>query len=456
MSYSAVILAAGKGVRMCSDLPKVVHPVSGHPIILHVVDAVKRAGITSITIVVGHGREQVIEALAGYEVNFVVQEEQLGTGHALMQAKDKVAKDSTMLVLAGDIPLLQTETIKELLDFHEKKKAIATILSANITDPHGYGRIVRDKDNNFIKIVEEKDATVEEKMLKEINSGIYCFHAQSAFNALDKINTENAQGEYYLTDVLEILKKDKQIVDVLLTTASDDISGINDRMQLSTVQAIMYQRKNVELMKNGVTMMDPTSVFIDNEVKIARDTVVLPYSIIEGETTIGSNCEIGPNSRINDSIIGDNVVIENSRIRNAKIGNKCIIGPFAYLRPETVLEENVKIGDFVEIKKSNIGAGSKIPHLSYVGDAKLGKNVNVGAGTITCNYDGYNKYITTLKDGVFIGSNTNLVAPVTIGEKAVTGAGSTITNDVPPNALAIERATQRIITDWAKNQPKKK
>lgn len=455
MSYSAVILAAGKGVRMCSDLPKVVHKIGGKPIIEHVVEAVTKAGIKDITIVVGHGREKVKEVLQGYSVGYVVQEQQLGTGHALMQAKDKVNHDSTMLVLAGDIPLLQVETIKSLIEFHSQKGSIATILSTELSNPYGYGRIVRDSNNSFSKIVEEKDATIEEKMIKEINSGIYCFHAGSAFEALDRINPENAQGEYYLTDILEILKNDKQKVDVLLTNASQDIHGINDRVQLSEAQAIMYQRKNIELMKNGVTIVDPASTFIDKDVQVDKDTVIMPFTILEGNTLIGSNCEIGPYSHINDSIIGDEVIIENSRIRQAKIGDKCVIGPFSYIRPETVLHQHVKVGDFVEIKKSEIGSGSKIPHLSYVGDAHVGENVNIGAGTITCNYDGYNKYITNIEDGAFIGSNTNLVAPVNIGAKAVIGAGSTISSDVPPKALAVERATQKVIEDWTKSKENK-
>lgn len=455
MNFSAVILAAGKGVRMCSDLPKVVHKIGGKPIIEHVVKTVFEAGIKDITIVVGHGREKVQEVLQDYPVNYVVQEQQLGTGHALMQAKDQVNPDSTMLVLAGDIPLLQAQTVKSLLDFHTEKGYTATILSAELIDPYGYGRIVRDSQDNFVKIVEEKDATIEEKMIKEINSGIYCFHAGTAFKALEIIKPENAQGEYYLTDILEIIRNDNKTVGVLLTKAAEDIYGINDRVQLAEAQAIMYQRKNVELMKKGVTIVDPKSTFIDKSVEIARDTVILPYTILEGETIIGSGCEIGPYSHINDSTIGDEVVIESSRIKEAVIGDKCTIGPFAYIRPGTVLHKNVKVGDFVEIKKSEIGSGSKIPHLSYVGDAEVGEKVNIGAGTITCNYDGYNKYATVIEDGAFIGSNTNLVAPVKIGAKAVTGAGSTITSDVPPKALAVERATQKIINDWVERKENK-
>lgn len=449
MSYSAVILAAGKGVRMGSDLPKVVHKVSGKPIILHVINAVKQAGIQDIIVVVGHGREKVMEVLENHAVKFVVQEEQLGTGHALLQARGQISTDKDLLVLAGDIPLLQADTIRSLINFHQQKQAQATILSTAINPPQGYGRIVRSADNNFAKIVEEKDATQEEKLITEINSGIYCFQAGHAWAALDKINTGNAQGEYYLTDVLEILQQENKKVEVLLTVSSDDIHGINDRIQLSAAQKIMYQRKNNELMRSGVTIIDPSSTFIDNEVTIDKDTIILPLTIIQGSTTIGCQCEIGPSSYINDSTIGDYVIIESSRIKQAAIGDYCNIGPFAYLRPEAVLHDHVKIGDFVEIKKSFIGSGSKIPHLSYIGDAKLGENVNVGAGTITCNYDGHNKFETILEDGVFIGSNTNLVAPVRVGEKAVTGAGSTITKDVPPKALAVERSNQKIIENWA-------
>lgn len=456
MNYSAVILAAGKGVRMCSDLPKVVHHISGKPIILHVVEAVIQAGITDITIVVGHGRDKVIKALEDYPVNFVIQEEQLGTGHALMQAKPKINYEDNLVVLAGDIPLLQRQTVKNLIDYHSKEGNDATILSTNLDNPYGYGRIVRTKDNNFAKIIEEKDATTEEKLIKEVNSGIYCFQAGLAFNALDKVNTKNAQGEYYLTDILEFLKLDNKKVGVLLTSAFSDIFGINDRVQLSEAQAIMYKRKNIELMKKGVTLIDPNSTFIDKEVEIASDTIIMPFTIIQGKTVIGANSEIGPYSHINDSIIGNEVIIENSRIREATIGDSCVIGPFSYIRPESVLHDNVKIGDFVEVKKSDIGKGSKIPHLSYIGDTLMGENVNVGAGTITCNYDGHNKYVTVLEDDVFIGSNTNLVAPVKIGKKAVTGAGSTITSDVPSNALALERATPRIIADWTNHKLKDK
>lgn len=445
MNYSAVILAAGKGVRMHSQMPKVLHQVAGKPMIWYVVKAVKEAGINDIILVVGHGREMVEETLASENLRFVVQEEQLGTGHALMQAQGSVNPTHTLVVLAGDTPLLEGKTLKKLLDFHQQQQARATVLSGLLPDPYGYGRIIRQADGGLERIVEEKDASPEEKEITEINTGMYCFQAGAVFAALSQIERSNAQGEYYLTDVLPILKNDGHKVAVLATDEVDQIHGINDRIQMAAAEAIIRQRRNQELMKNGVTIMAPDTTFIDSAVEIGMDTVIYPFTIIEGQTIIGENCTIGPYTRINDSSIGNDVVIDSSRIKEARIGNHCNIGPFAYLRPEADLQENVKVGDFVEIKKSIIGAGSKIPHLSYVGDALLGKGVNIGAGTITCNYDGKKKSRTILEDGVFIGSNTNLVAPVTIGEHSMTGAGSTISRDIPAHTLAVERAEQKHI-----------
>ncbi len=445
MNYSAVILAAGKGVRMHSQMPKVLHRVAGKPMIWYVVKAVKEAGIDDIILVVGHGREMVREALSDEKLRFVVQEEQLGTGHALMQAQGSIDPDNTLVVLAGDTPLLEGKTLKKLLDFHRQQQALATVLSALLPDPFGYGRIIRQADGGLERIVEEKDASPEEKEITEINTGMYCFQAGAVFAALSRIERSNVQGEYYLTDVLPILKTDGHKVAVLATDEVDQIHGINDRIQMASAEAIIRQRHNQELMKNGVTIMAPETTFIDSTVKIGIDTIIYPFTVIEGQTIIGENCTIGPYTRINDSSIGNDVVIESSRVKEARIGNHCNIGPFAYLRPEADLQENVKVGDFVEIKKSIIGAGSKIPHLSYVGDALLGKEVNIGAGTITCNYDGKKKSRTILEDGVFIGSNTNLVAPVTIGENSITGAGSTITRDIPAHTLAVERAEQKHI-----------
>lgn len=443
MKTTAVVLAAGKGVRMCSDLPKVVHCAAGKPMILHVIDAVRMAGIEEVCAVIGHGREKVMEVLAGQEVKYAVQEQQLGTGHALIQAEQQVNPQDTILVLSGDTPLLQGETLRQLLNYHKNQQAIATVLSATIDDSFGYGRIVRRPDGSLENIVEERDASEEQKLIKEINTGIYCFQGEEVFRCLSGLNTSNAQGEYYLTQVLEILLEQNKKVSILQTDQAEDIQGVNDRVQLAEAEAVLRKRKNRQLMLNGVTITDPASTFIDCEVTVGKETIILPFTILEGRTGIGTGCTIGPSTRISDSILGSRVTIEYSRVTEATIGNDCKIGPFAYLRPQAILRDNVKVGDFVEIKNSTIGTNSKVPHLSYVGDAVVGSAVNIGAGTITCNYDGKNKYPTYLEDGCFIGSNTNLVAPVRIGCEAVTGAGSTITRDVPAHSLAVERARQK-------------
>lgn len=452
MVCSAVILAAGKGVRMRSHIPKVIHRVAGVPMIKHVVNAVSQAGIDKITLVVGQQSELIKDIFAGQEINYAVQAEQLGTGHALLQASSQVEHDDIVLVVAGDTPLLQAKTLQQLIAHHRNTQAVATVLSTIIDEPYGYGRIVREESGQLARIVEEKDASPEEKRIFEINSGMYCLQVKEAFATLQKLGASNAQGEYYLTDILEIIKNNGQKVEVFLTEARDDIYGINNREQLARAEKIMRQRKNFELMMAGVTIIDPETTFIDSEVKIGMDTIIYPFTIIEGQSIIGESCLIGPSSYLNDSLVGDHVIIENSRIKEAEIGDECNIGPFAYLRPGAVLHRGVKVGDFVEIKKSIIGSGSKVPHLSYVGDAELGNDVNVGAGTITCNYDGKNKWITILEDGVFIGSNTNLVAPVRIGKNAVTGAGSTITRDVPADTLAVERASQKHIEDYSRKK----
>jgi len=452
MVCSAVILAAGKGVRMRSHIPKVIHRVAGVPMIKHVVNAVSQAGIDKITLVVGQQSELIKDIFAGQEINYAVQAEQLGTGHALLQASSQVEHDDMVLVVAGDTPLLQAKTLQQLIAHHRNTQAVATVLSTIIDEPYGYGRIVREESGQLARIVEEKDASPEEKRIFEINSGMYCLQVKEAFATLQKLGASNAQGEYYLTDILEIIKNNGQKVEVFLTEARDDIYGINNREQLARAEKIMRQRKNFELMMAGVTIIDPETTFIDSEVKIGMDTIIYPFTIIEGQSIIGESCLIGPSSYLNDSLVGDHVIIENSRIKEAEIGDECNIGPFAYLRPGAVLHRGVKVGDFVEIKKSIIGSGSKVPHLSYVGDAELGNDVNVGAGTITCNYDGKNKWITILEDGVFIGSNTNLVAPVRIGKNAVTGAGSTITRDVPADSLAVERASQKHIEDYSRKK----
>ncbi len=428
---------------MCSELPKVAHKAAGKPMIVHIVDIVKQAGIEDINVVVGHGREVVQQLLASKNVKFVIQEEQLGTGHALLQAENNIDPQSAVVVLAGDTPLLRSSTIQKAINVHKQNNSSGTILSAELSNPTGYGRVIRQADQSFSRIVEEKDASEEEKQIREINSGIYCFQAGKAFELLHQINTDNAQGEYYLTDVLELIKNNRESVNIIKVEDAQEIYGVNDRIQLAYVEAILRKRKNLELMSQGVTIIDPNSTFIDKDVKVKQDSIILPYTIIEGSTIIGKNCNIGPYSRISNSQIGDNVIIDSSRVNEAKIGNQCTIGPYAYLRPQAELHDNVKVGDFAEIKKSIIGENSKVPHLSYVGDTIIGKGVNIGAGTITCNYDGKNKHQTIIEDQAFIGSNTNLVAPVRVGENATVGAGSTISHDVPPDTLAVERAKQR-------------
>lgn len=454
MKFSAVILAAGKGVRMCSQLPKVVHRVGGKPMVVHVTDAVRDAGVDRIVLVVGHGRHTVEGLFPSGTVEFAVQEEQLGTGHALMQAEKKVSGDDTILVLAGDTPLLQSITLKSLIDYHLSSGAAATVLSARVEDPYGYGRIIRNADGAFQGIVEEKDADAKQKLIKEINSGMYCLQVKDTFAALAGIGAQNAQGEYYLTEILQILNNNGKVVEALVLDAQEDMYGINDRVQLAQAEKIIRRRKNEALMRSGVTIIDPCSTFIDKDVVIGSDTIIYPNTIIEGNTSIGTECEIGPATHISNSSISNKVLIENSRIKEAQIGDECTIGPFAYLRPGAVLHRKVKVGDFVEIKKATMGEGSKAPHLSYIGDALIGKGVNIGAGTITCNYDGKNKWETVLEDGVFIGSNTNLVAPIKIGANSITGAGSTITRDVPADTLAVERADQKSFRKKNKSEKK--
>lgn len=452
MKYSAIILAAGKGVRMVSELPKVLHPAAGKPIAAHVINQVKAAGIEDIILVVGSGRQKVMEALSGEGVRFAVQEKQLGTGHALMQAGEAAGNSEQILVLAGDIPLIKAEMLVELIQCHQMQNAAATVLSCQLENPFGYGRIIRDAKDNLAAIVEEKDADASQKIINEINSGIYCFNTRIVFEKLACLNNNNSSGEYYLTEVIAMLKNENQTVAVYKSADSESIHGVNDRRQLAFAEAILRKRINQQLMKAGVTLIDPASAFIDADVQIGFDTVIMPFTIIEGPTVIGRNCRIGPGTRISSSSIGNSVNAENSRIWQARIGDNCNIGPYAYLRPGTVLGNDVKVGDFVEIKNSVVGEKSKIPHLSYIGDAQVGSQVNIGAGTITCNYDGANKFETILEDGVFIGSNTNLVAPVKIGRNSVTGAGSTITRDVEEGSLAVERAAQKNIIGWSKRR----
>ncbi|HEX3031470.1 MAG TPA: bifunctional UDP-N-acetylglucosamine diphosphorylase/glucosamine-1-phosphate N-acetyltransferase GlmU [Bacillota bacterium] len=451
----AVILAAGKGTRMKSSLPKVLHQILGRPMVQYVIDACTQAGVSKPILVVGHGAEQVREAV-GDQANYALQLEQLGTGHAVLQAEALLQGfDGNVLVLCGDTPLLEEATLSGLIRHHRETGAAATVLSAVMENPRGYGRIIRDDNGGVARIVEEKDASPTEQAIREINTGSYCFAASDLMAALKQLTPENAQGEYYLTDVLEILNKKGQKVEGYVAVNPQETMGINDRVQLAQAATSIRDRINTAHMVAGVTLTDPAATYIEPGVEIGPDTVIYPNTHLQQKARIGSGCTVGPNSRIVGSIIGDGTSVDSSIVLDSTVGSKCTIGPFAYLRPATTLADRVKVGDFVELKKSTIGEGSKVPHLSYVGDATVGTGVNIGAGTITCNYDGFNKFQTVIQDNAFIGSNTNLVAPVEVGKGAVVAAGSTLTTDVPEGALGVARGKQRNISGWTDKRPRK-
>ena len=447
MNLETLVLAAGKGTRMKSKLPKVLHKVGGKPMLQHVIDAAKRAGSTREVVVIGSGAQLVEQEISGVE--FVMQTEQLGTGHAVLSAKEKfVASDCTVLILCGDTPLLTADLLKDFTTVHEQSNCAATVLTADMPDPKGYGRVIRAEDGSFAKIVEDKDATEDEKKISEVNGGCYCFDAAKLFDALTKVKNNNAQGEYYLPDVLPILMSAGEKIGAFKAEYADEILGINSRVQLAAADKSLRMRKDRELMESGVTIIDPNTTFIDADVVIGQDTIIHPNTYIEGNTVIGSDCEIGPNVRFVNMKVGDNVTAHFSYCHDAEISDDVTLGPYVHLRPGTKLSERVKIGNFVEVKNSTIGKGTKLPHLQYIGDTDVGENVNIGCGTVTCNYDGKNKHRTNIENNAFIGCNTNLVAPVTVGEGAYTAAGSTITKDVPKEALAVARSRQTNITGW--------
>ncbi|MCP8971182.1 bifunctional UDP-N-acetylglucosamine diphosphorylase/glucosamine-1-phosphate N-acetyltransferase GlmU [Ectobacillus ponti] len=452
----AVILAAGQGTRMKSKLYKVLHPVCGKPMVQHVVDQVSRLGLEQIVTIVGHGADLVKQQL-GEQSEFALQAEQLGTAHAVAQAADLLAQqEGTTLVICGDTPLITTETMAALLEHHEATGAKATVLTGRIEDPTGYGRIVRDSEGHVAKIVEHKDASEQERQIREINTGTYCFDNKALFASLQKVSNDNVQGEYYLPDVIEILKKEGHIVSGYQTAQFEETLGVNDRVALSQAEAIMKKRINRKHMVNGVTIVDPENTYISADAVIGSDTVIYPGTMLEGAVTIGSDCVIGPHTVIKDSEIGSKTVIRQSTVHDSTIGDDAAVGPFAHIRPDSVLGNEVRVGNFVEIKKSVFGNGSKASHLSYVGDAEIGAKVNLGCGSITVNYDGKNKFKTIVEDGAFIGCNSNLVAPVKVGEGAYVAAGSTITEDVPANALSIARARQTTKENYVENMMNKK
>ncbi len=443
-----IILAAGKGTRMKSAHPKVLHQVCGKAMVRHVLDAAEAAGSKRNIVVVGFGADEV-RAELGSAAEVVVQAEQLGTGHAVLQA-EPLLRDvhGTVMVLCGDTPLLTGALVKRLYEEHEKAGAKATVLTAVMPDATGYGRVIRSAEGNVEKIVEHKDATEEERSVQEVNAGIYCFEKEALFFALKNVGCDNAQGEYYLPDVLSILRERGEKIWAVAADDYEETLGVNSRLHLAQAEKILRRRKKMELMENGVTLMDPDSTFVDSDVVIGRDTVIYPFTWLEGKTVVGEGCILGPSSRFTDAKIGNDVTAHFVYAHECEIESGATMGPYVHIRPESHISKNVKIGNFVEVKNSNIGEGSKLPHLQYIGDCDMGVGVNMGCGTITVNYDGKQKFRTKIGDNVFVGCNSNLVAPVDVGDGAYVAAGSTITKDVPPNELAVARARQKNIPDW--------
>lgn len=446
--FTSVILAAGMGTRMKSKMPKVLHKVCGKPLSKWVIDASKAAGADKVCAVVGHKAEAVKEVL-GDVCEFALQAEQKGTGHAVMQAID-VIKNSKgeVVILNGDTPLITAETINKAIEYHKNNDNQATVITAILDDATGYGRIVRDNDGSVLKIVEQKDASKEEKKINEVNSGMYVFDAQSLVYALDKITPNNAQGEYYLTDTLEILLSAGKKIGGYAISDNDEIRGINDRVQLNEAEKIMQKRINEYHMRNGVTMRNPESVYIEDGVEIGNDTEICQNVTIKSGTKIGSDCVIGSGSMLDRAVIHDGVDVLSSVILESEVDEGTHVGPFAYIRPNCHVGKEVKVGDFVELKNSNIDDGTKISHLTYIGDSDVGKRVNFGCGTVTCNYDGKKKYRTTIGDDCFVGCNTNFVSPINVGDGVYIAAGSTITEDIPENSLSIARARQVNKEGW--------
>ncbi len=445
-----MILAAGQGTRMKSRLPKVLHRIAGRPMVEYVLRTARSVNPDTVTLVVGHQADMVRNQLAAQPgLKFAVQEPQLGTAHALQQAEPVLAgKTGTLVMLSGDVPLLSASTLGRLLTTHTAAHAAATVVTAMVERPYGYGRIVRSA-SQLARIVEERDASPAERAIKEINSGIYAFDLAPLWDALRGIASKNAQGEFYLTDLVAIYHRKKLPVETLVLESVYETRGINSRSELAEVSKIVRQTKNEELMAAGVTIIDPATTYIEQDVLVGADTVIHPGVILEGQTRIGSACEIHANVRIVDSEVADRVTVNNfCLIVGTRVADGASVGPFAHLRPDTVVGEGARIGNFVELKKTTLGPGSKANHLSYLGDATIGAHVNVGAGTITCNYDGERKHQTVIEDGAFIGSDSQLIAPVKVGKGAYVGAGSSITEDVPPGSLAIARGRQTNVEGW--------
>lgn len=448
--FKTVILAAGKGTRMKSKLPKVLHRVCGKTMVECVIDEAVKTGSEGVCVVVGDKAEMVKEQLKDKNVEFALQAQQLGTGHAVMQAESFIDENKDLIVLYGDTPLIKAETLEKLVKFHREKNNGVSIISAIVENPAGYGHIIRDEKGAFVKNVEYKDATDEEKLVKEINTGIYCFKGSELKRALKLITNDNVQGEYYLPDALEIILKNGQGVDAMAAESADEFAGVNSRVQLAEAEKMMKNRINRFHMENGVTIIDPENTYIGADVEIGMDTIVYPGCVLEGKTVIGEDCKVGPNCRLTDMTLADDVSIQFTTALESSIGSGTKVGPYAYIRPNCKIGKNIKVGDFVEVKNSVIGDGTKISHLTYIGDSDCGERINFGCGTVTVNYDGKKKFRTTIEDDVFIGCNANLVAPVTLKKGSYVAAGSTITKDVPEKNLAVARNRQTNIEGWTK------
>ena len=447
MTISLCILAAGKGQRMRSALPKVLHQIAGKPLVSHVLDTARAITPTRPVVVFGHGGSRLQQALASRPIDWVEQREQLGTGHAVAQALPLLPADHLVLILYGDVPLIRRATLEQLLE--ASRASGFSLLTAKVSDPVGYGRIVRDPAGRIARIVEQKDAAPDELLISEINSGIMVVKGEYLHRWLPTLGNNNAQGEYYLTDCVLRAVSEGIVVQGVTTTDEMEIAGVNDRSQLAALERVHQGRIAQSLMASGVTLLDPARLDVRGELVSGTDTSIDINVVFEGQVTLGSNVRIGPNCVISNASIGDNVeVLANSVIDGARIGAGARIGPFARIRPETELAEGVHVGNFVEVKKSRLGKHSKANHLAYLGDAEIGNNVNVGAGTITCNYDGAFKHKTVIEDDVFIGSDTQLVAPVTVGRGVTIGAGTTVTENVEPDRLVISRVRQKTISGW--------
>lgn len=448
----SVILAAGEGSRMKSNIPKAAHKVCGSSMVNHVLDASREAKVSSNIVVVGHGKEKVIETVKGKDVNFVSQpigeRVPYGTGYAVMQSKEYISDEDNVYILYGDTPLIKGETLNSLEEYRQTNDFAAVVLTAKIDNADGYGRILRDDNNHIKEIVEHKDATEEQKNIKEINSGIYVFKGKALKEALENLTNNNVQNEYYITDAIKILNEKGYKVGGYVLKDNIEIQGVNSRVQLAEAEKLMRKRINEKIMLSGITIIDPDNTYIEKNVNILRDTIIHPGVSLKGETKIGENCIIGKDSTIDNSIIGNDVTIETSTIKDSKVGDNTKIGPYAYLRPNSNIGNNVKIGDFVEVKNSTIGNNSKASHLAYIGDADVGDNVNIGCGVVFVNYDGENKFRSIVENNAFIGSNSNLVAPVIIRENGYIAAGSTITYEVKKGDLSIARARQVNKNGW--------